>query len=399
MFKVQCPGLKDKLGFLKNQRKIWIFLFCFFLSFFYLSPLTLYPLLSHCYTSEWKQAIGKWVWEFPRDHGSHPEYKTEWWYFTGNLLDEKGKRYGYQLTFFRHSLKKSPEKTDKNQKSPWTVDDIYLGHFAITDIQNKKFWFTERTSRRGPGLAYAATDRMDIRLLNWNAIMKKNNIFIKARHQDMEIDFELTPIKNIVLHGADGLSMKGERQGQASYYYSLTRLETKGIIKTPLSNKAFKVKGLSWFDHEFGSNQLSPQQEGWDWFSLHLSDGRDLMIYILRKKDGTVEDASSGTLVEKDGSSRHLIRPFINIQILDRWQSTRSKGIYPNGWRIQIPSAQIDLTIYPLLAEQELITDSSTRIIYWEGAVEGKGTSKNRPITATGYIELTGYAGSLGGIF
>jgi len=389
-----------KYKFFNKTRLIWIILPLLFFFHIHFLPVALCSSLSYCYASEWKQAIGHRMWEFPKDHGSHPEYRTEWWYFTGNLSDETQARYGYQLTFFRHSLKKMPQQTDKNLKTdPWIVDDVYLAHFTITDIQNKRFWFTERTSRKGPGLAYAATDRMDIRLLNWKAIMKKNRIFIKAGHQGMEIDLELTPEKPVVLHGKDGLSMKGETQGQASYYYSFTRLETKGFIKTPLSKKSVRVNGTSWFDHEFGSNQLSPEQEGWDWFSLHLSDGRDLMIYLLRKKDGSVEGASSGTIVEKDGTSRHLALSLINIQVLNKWISPKTKGTYPNRWHIKVPAAQIELTIYPLMDGQELITDASTRIIYWEGAVEGKGMSKNKPVIATGYVELTGYAGSLGGVF
>lgn len=355
---------------------------------------TLFFLTVSAGTTSWKQAIGERTWSFPRDHGSHPEFRTEWWYFTGNLSDKSGNKYGYQLTFFRHGIEKVP----KDATNPWSIRDLYLAHFSITDGTNKKFWYHERASRKGPGLAYAETGSMDVCLLDWSARMIKNVIHLSARHKEMEILLKLVPNKPLVLHGKNGLSRKGPGEGQSSYYYSFTDLETTGLIRTPLSKESIPVTGKSWFDQEFGSNQLSPDQSGWDWFSIHMSDGRDVMLYFLRRKDGTVEKESSGTIIGRNGISRHLIGSDIVITVMEEWRSPRSKGVYPARWRIRIPAEGIDLTLTPLILNQELITEESTGVIYWEGAVEGKGTSAGKRVTCEGYVEMTGYAGSLGGI-
>lgn len=344
---------------------------------------------------EWKQVAQPRQWSFPRDHGSHGKYRTEWWYFTGNLTDNKGKRYGYQLTFFRYGLAMEP----KRPENPWSVRDVYLAHFAITDASRGTFLFTDRVSRGGPGLAAAKEGRMDVHVLNWSAVMKDGRIDLKAVHGGIELSLRLVPAKPPVLHGALGLSRKGPGPGQASYYYSFTDLKTEGALKTPDMAAPVAVNGKSWFDQEFGSNQLAKDQAGWDWFALHLGDGRDLMVYRLRKKDGTIENESSGTLVEPDGSHRHLALAEIEITVLSHWKSDRTAGRYPAAWRIRVPAAAVDVTVIPLVAGQELVTTASTGITYWEGAVGGKGTSGGKEVAAEGYVELTGYAGAMGGIF
>jgi predicted secreted hydrolase len=344
---------------------------------------------------DWARVTAPRKWSFPRDFGAHPEYRTEWWYFTGNLRDDGGKQYGYQLTFFRQGL--------RNQLPPspnaWDIRDIYLAHFAVTDVSKNKFMAADRLSRAGPGLAGASPGEMNVWLLNWAVRMKGPVIHLQARDADKELRLELTPRKPPVIHGQNGISRKGPAQGQASYYVSLTNLQTSGSLKFHDSGPPIEVRGVSWFDQEFGSNQLAPDQRGWDWFSLHLSDGRDLMIYFLRLKEGSVEPASSGTLVSADGSARHLNLSDLKITVLGRWKSPRSKGEYPGRWRIQVPSAGIDLTVTPLVADQELQTEASAGITYWEGAVAGEGRSREVRITCEGYAELTGYAGSLGETF
>lgn len=345
--------------------------------------------------ADWRQAIGPWKWNFPRDHGSHPDFRTEWWYFTGNLRDGSDKRFGYQLTFFRQGVTLRAAAPE----NPWSIRDLYLAHFALTDVSGNKFWYAERLSRRGPGLAGASELGMDLWLLNWSAKMQGNVIRLNARHKDMELALALTPRKPIIFHGEKGLSRKGLAEGQASYYFSYTDLAVRGSIKTPVSQKPFDVRGTSWFDHEFGSNQLASNQVGWDWFSLHLSDGHDLMIYFMRRSDGSVEPTSSGTLVSPLGAARHLLLSDINLQVLDRWKSQRSGGEYPARWRIRIASASIDLVVSPLILTQELVTEGSTRITYWEGAVSGSGRSGHKEVTCEGYVEMTGYAGSLAGVF
>ncbi len=349
----------------------------------------------NAFAAKWRQAISPWKWSFPRDHGSHPDFRTEWWYFTGNLIDSMRKRYGYQLTFFRQGINFKA----KDRNNPWSIRDIHFAHFTLTDATLSQFWFSERVSRKGPGLSGISEEAMDIRLLNWRAKMERNSISLEARTKDMQLSLTLIPRKPVVLHGEGGISKKGPLKNQASYYYSFTDLETEGAIKTPVSERPIKVKGVSWFDHEFGSNQLSQDQVGWDWFSLHLSDGQDLMIYIIRRKDGSIEPDSSGTLVKNTGEAIHLKISDITIEVFNYWESKRSGGRYPSKWRIKIPPRGIELEVSPLVLSQELVTGGSTGITYWEGAVSGSGQSSGRSINCEGYVELTGYAGSLGGIF
>jgi predicted secreted hydrolase len=347
------------------------------------------------YANEWRQAVGPWKWAFPRDHGSHPAFRTEWWYFTGNLTDPSKKKFGYQLTFFRQGVLSKAD--DPNY--PWAVRDVYLAHFTLTDVSEGRFWFADRVSRKGPGLAGASEEGLDVWLLNWMARMEGNKIRLEARHQGMELFLELNPRKPLVFHGKNGLSQKGVEEGQASYYFSFTDLGAKGVLKTPSSSSPAQVAGISWFDHEFGSNQLAPNQVGWDWFSLHLSDSQDLMIYFMRRKDGSVEPTSSGTLVTRSGDAVHLKLSEINVDIVDHWKSPRSGGRYPSRWKLKVPSARIEMEVSTLVPSQELVTEGSTGVTYWEGAVSGKGTSAGKSISCEGYVELTGYAGSLGGLF
>jgi predicted secreted hydrolase len=344
---------------------------------------------------EWKQAIGERAWSFPRDHGAHPEFRTEWWYFTGNLRDGAGNRYGYQLTFFRQGVRLKPA----DPKNPWSLRDLYPAHFAVTDVSNGMFRFAEQITRSGPGLSGASVDGMNVWNLGWSAKMKGDTIHLQAAHEGLALSLVLKPRKPLTLQGAKGLSRRGPGNGQASYYYSFTDLATRGTIRTDDSQMPVAVEGVSWFDQEFGSNVLSKDQVGWDWFSIHLSDGRDLMLFFLRKKDGTVEKESSGTLVESDGKSRHLKRSEISVEVLGTWKSPKSSGTYPNRWRVRILAAGLDLELATLVAAQELITAGSTGVTYWEGAVDGKGASAGRPVTCEGYVEMTGYAGSLGGLF
>ncbi len=343
----------------------------------------------------WKQAKGSWQWSFPRDHGAHPEYRTEWWYFTGNLKDKNGRQCGYQLTFFRQGIALTASRPD----IPWSIRDVYLAHFAIVDGTSGRFWHYDQASRSGPGLAGAKTGAMDVWTLNWSAKMTGNIIYLKAYKNDMALDLELSPRKPKIFHGNKGLSTKGPNPGQASYYYSFTDLETKGTIRTELSKNPVAVTGTSWFDQEFGSNVLSPDQVGWDWFGIHLSDGRDLMLFQLRKKDGSIESSSSATIIEQDGTSRHLRENEITVNVMAQWKSPKSSGIYPAKWQIRIPSANIDITLTPIAANQELVTETSTGVTYWEGAVAGTGTSRGAIVNVEGYAELTGYAGSLSGLF
>jgi predicted secreted hydrolase len=346
-------------------------------------------------SGEWLQAMSPRTWKFPEDHGSHPAYRTEWWYFTGNLSDKTGGQYGYQLTFFRQGISQKV----RDSKSSWSIRDLYFAHFAITDVGRNQFHLAESLSRAGPGLAGAKAEKMEVWILNWSATMNDAVIKLKAEKDGMKLTLDLRPRKPLVLHGDNGLSAKGPGRGQASYYVSFTDLETSGILKTDQTGSPKAVSGTSWFDHEFGSNQLTREQAGWDWFSLHLSDRRDLMVYLLRKKDGTIEPASSGTVVEADGSFRHLSLADIAVSVSAQWTSARSGARYPSQWTMRIPSAGIELTMAPLVPDQELNPRGSAGLTYWEGAVAGSGTSRGTNVRCEGYVELTGYAGSLGGTF
>jgi predicted secreted hydrolase len=344
----------------------------------------------------WREAVAPRTWTFPGDHGAHPAYRTEWWYFTGNLTDDSGNRYGYELTFFREGIRPGPVA---DRADPWALRDLYLAHFTVTDVAGRRFFFDERASRTGPGLAGAAAGRLDVQILGWSARMKGDAILLRARKDGTELALELKAKKPPVLHGEGGLSRKGPLRGQASHYVSSTELATAGSLKTAGSGRWRRVAGVSWFDHEFGSNQLSADQAGWDWFGLHLSDGRDLMLYFLRRKDGTIEPASSGTVVDRTGRGRHVVQSMMGLRVLGYWKSQKTGAVYPSQWRITVPAEGLDLVVSPLLADQELVTPGSTGVTYWEGAVEGRGLSEGREATCLGYVELTGYAGQLGGLF
>jgi predicted secreted hydrolase len=343
---------------------------------------------------EWAAADGARAWSFPRDHGAHPEYRTEWWYFTGILAAADGRRFGYQLTFFRQGI--VPVAADPGD--PWSVRDVYLAHFTLTDVREGSFRFGERVSRAGPGLAGADTGVLRCWVLDWSATADAGAFRLEAREGATGIRLSLRPRRPPVLHGAGGLSRKGPAAGQASWYASVADLETSGIVRAADGSEV-TVGGASWFDHEFGSGQLADDLAGWDWFGLRISDGSALMIYRLRRRDGTAAPASSGTFVGADGRTLHLGRDEVAIEPLARWQSPHSGAGYPARWRLLLPAAKLVLEFSPLVPDQELRTGRSTGVTYWEGAVSGSGTAAGSAVALEGYVELTGYAGEMGGLF
>jgi predicted secreted hydrolase len=343
---------------------------------------------------EWAVAEGTRAWSFPRDHGSHPEYRTEWWYFTGIVAAADGRRFGYQLTFFRQGI--APVAADPG--NPWSVRDLHLAHFTLTDVRAGSFRFGERVSRAGPGLAGASTEALRAWVLDWSAVAEGEGFTLAAREGAVGINLRLRPRRSPALHGSGGLSRKGPAAGQASWYLSVTDLETTGTVRDG-AGVEFAVRGASWFDHEFGSGQLAEELAGWDWFGLRLSDGSALMLYRLRRRDGTAVPASSGTFVGADGKTLHLDRDAVVIETLASWQSPQSGARYPSRWRLLVPAAGIAAELSPLVPDQELRTGRSTGVTYWEGAVAGSGTAGGSPVAVEGYAELTGYAGGLGGLF
>jgi predicted secreted hydrolase len=326
---------------------------------------------------------------FPADHYAHPDFKTEWWYYTGHLQTDSGKRYGYQVTFFRFGLR---DRQNQVKEEP-LFSELYMAHFALSDIGATKFHYRERINRGFNDKAGAATDRYLVWNEDWRVQGDAKNHSIQVQDRGIRLKLDLISLKSPVLHGDNGLSQKGQGEGRASYYYSLTRMLTAGELT--IDGKTEKVRGLSWMDHEFGSDQLRADQVGWDWFSIQLDNNTDLMLYLMRRKDGSVDPYSSGTLVDAKGKTTHLALKDYRVEVLDRWKSAKSGAEYPMKWKITIPAENIVLAIAPEFPDQELITRRSTRVTYWEGAVRVNGTMGQKPIAGAGYVEMTGYAGKL----
>ncbi len=348
---------------------------------------------STLFGQDFKRAVPGRAFSFPQDHFSHPEFKTEWWYYSGHLLSQDKKSYGYQLTFFRTGLNR-----ETKQKSKWSIQDLYFAHVAITDESKKKFGYLERISRGSLGEAGASVFKPNektfrIWIEDWSIEGKASSIenhSLKAGNKNLGIELMLVPEKNPVIHGQNGISQKAEGEGYASHYYSTTRLKTEGKIF--LQNREIPVQGISWMDHEFGSAQLREYQAGWDWFSIQLGNGTELMFYQIRWKDGKIDPYSSGTIIFPDGKYQHLEKKDFQIEVFDRWKSPKSGGVYPSKWKIIVPGHQIELSLSPTVKDQELITKESTRVTYWEGSVKVEGKYQGSSILGMGYAELTGYA-------
>lgn len=335
---------------------------------------------------DWTAALSPREFRFPRDHAAHEDYRIEWWYYTGNLAAEDGRRFGYQLTFFRTGLNKEPKNP-----SQWTVRDLYTAHFAVSDIDRERHWCFQRNSRRGIRQAGAETDQYVVWNGDWKAWLEGENHRLQAADGDVVIDLTLTPTRSPVLHGEPGLSRKGPSPGNASHYYSFTRLVTTGTVH--VGDAQFRVEGTSWMDHEFSTSFLEPGQLGWDWFSIQLDDGTDLMIYRMRRDDGSTDPFSSGSTVDPDGVRRHLAAADFHMTPQETWKSSATGAVYPVVWEIEIPSLGYDLQIQAAFEEQEMNTSETTGISYWEGAIEVSGESATGQVSGRGYMELTGYAG------
>lgn len=339
-------------------------------------------------TSGFARAYAAREFLFPTDHGPHPEYKHEWWYVTGNLRAPTGRHFGFQLTFFRFGLR--PETA--RRASSWATRQVYMAHFTLSDVASGKFHRFERLSRAAVGLAGATATPLRVWLEDWflegiggKPVGTMPSLRLYARSDDIAIDLVGASDKPIVLHGERGLSRKSATPGNASYYYSATRLRTNGVIQ--VGGQRFTVEGLSWMDREWATSALDRDQMGWDWFALQLADGYELMFYRLRMRDGSAHPFSQGTLVAPDGSIRQLSPDRVHLEVRDYWTSVRTGTRYPSRWRLSIPDDDIRLQIEPHLLDQEL--DVSVR--YWEGAVKVTGTRKGTPVAGDGYVELVGY--------
>jgi predicted secreted hydrolase len=332
-----------------------------------------------------RRALPGYVYRFPADHASHPEFRTEWWYYTGHLETVNGHNFSFQLTFFRHALR----QPSAHSQSRWALHTLYFAHFAITDEKDDNHRFQEKVSRGALGVAGADPVFYRVWVEDWQVRLQENKHKLKAGEGDMGIDLTLVPIKSAVIHGKKGVSQKAVGEGYASHYYSLTRMQAKGRLCW--QGTSYEVQGLAWMDHEFGSNQLRDYQVGWDWYSVQLDNQIELMLYIIRHKDGKPDPTSSGTFVYPDGRREHLTLETFEIQPLGSWKSRESGITYPSGWLIRVASKQVKLRLMPTVEDQELTTRKSTLVNYWEGSVRVQGRLKGKDVRGRGYVELTGY--------
>jgi predicted secreted hydrolase len=330
--------------------------------------------------------------EFPAAYGPHPDYQTEWWYYTGNLEDDAGRHFGYQFTIFRRAILPPGQRTPRD--SDWSAGQVYMGHFAVTDVAGRGYYPVERFSRGAAGLAGAQAEPYAVWLEDWQVEEVAPGITrLQAAAGDVAVDLTLADTKGPVLQGDRGYSQKGPDPGNASYYYSLTRLDTTGTVT--VDGTAYPVQGLSWKDHEFSTSALSPDQVGWDWFALQLDDNTELKVFHIRQADGTIDPFSAGSFVDAEGQVTRLARDDFEVAVRDTWRSPRTGATYPAAWTVTVPSLDLELEVQPWLPDQEL----DVSYAYWEGAVQVSGQRQGRPVGGNGYVELTGYAGSMQGQF
>ncbi|MEY2496520.1 MAG: hypothetical protein QOD12_76 [Verrucomicrobiota bacterium] len=336
--------------------------------------------------ANWKIAEPGWRYDFPRDHHAHFEFKTEWWYFTGNISDPEGRQFGYELTFFRHGIR--PRAARDSNSSRFIVDDLKFAHFAVTDVSRKGFRFEQKMSRGAFGEAGFDDGKRLAWISDWTLTLNADDSFdIAAAGKPGTMRLHLRPTKMPIANGENGVSLKAAGAGHASHYYSIPRLETTGEFL--IDGTIHAVRGESWFDHEWATTQLGPEQIGWNWLSVQFGDGSELMLYQMRLKNGQVDPVSSGTFVDADGTTRFLSSSAFVMMPTRRWKSKATGAEYPIEWRVEIPERQISFTVKPVLDDQELALNQLT---YWEGAIEVAGQRAGNPLTGRGYLELTGYA-------
>jgi predicted secreted hydrolase len=319
---------------------------------------------------------------FPRDHHAHPAYRNEWWYLTGNLQDEAGRRYGYQVTLFRIALSPRPAQSD----SRWATHQVWMAHVALTDVDADRYLHAQRLARGAMGLAGQDDAPFRVWLEDWQIVGQFNGRFpwhVQVKAQAFALDLKLAPEKPAVLQGDKGLSRKSGEPGNASYYYSFTRLKTRGTIRS--KDDRHQVHGLSWLDREWSTSALADNQVGWDWFSLQLNDGNDLMFYRLRDKDGTTDPYSAGSWVNPQGTKQALMSDDVELTPLRFWHSADGRD-YPVAWELRVASLQKRFHVEALVDDQEM----KPGIVYWEGAVRVRD-GEDKKTLGYGYLEMTGY--------
>ena len=327
---------------------------------------------------QYRQALPGYRYQFPRDHFEHADFRTEWWYYTGNVHARDGHRYGFELVFFRQGERRGSPANP----SAWRIDDLYLAHLAVTDIDGQRFRYYKRLNRAGPGVAGASAAQWRVWNGNWEAKWDgaTGAQTLSAVADDIRFTLRLTPRTPPVIHGENGVSQKAAGAGKASHYVSFPRLDVAGTLN------GAEVAGAAWMDHEWFTHQLEANQQGWDWFSAQLESGAELMLFQLRHADGAIDDYSSGTYVAPDGRATYLKRADFQLEPLEWWTSTQTRGRYPIRWRIVVPSLHLRLECAAAMNNQELVEEDASRPSYWEGAVTYTGTARG-----AGYLEMTGY--------
>src|SRR5450432_4074632 len=335
--------------------------------------------------AQYRTALPGYRYGFPRDNFDHSDYQTEWWYFTGNVTAADGHRFGFELTFFREGVNR-----EAKQPGRWDIRDLYLAHLALSDIGSGEFYHSERINRAGPGIAGIDEATHKIWNGNWSILWNGDDQQLQAMDTRFALALLLRSEKPPVIHGENGVSQKAEELGHASHYISLTRLKASGSIE--LESKRYQVTGVAWMDHEFFTQQLEANQVGWDWLSIQLNDNTEIMIYRIRRKDGTVDPFSSGTFVDAAGRSTHLIASdFVVVPSGDSWKSAVTGAVYPIQWKISIAKLGVELEARTPLKAQELSGRTKIAPSYWEGAIDLLGQHGAEKLRGVGYLEMTGY--------
>jgi predicted secreted hydrolase len=339
----------------------------------------------------WRHADPEYTWSFPRDHWAHPEFQNEWWYFTGHLYsrDDPSRELGYQFTLFRIGLAPGAPV----HASSWAANSVVMGHAAVGDLARGEHRFSEALHRNVPMLG--GFNAFPDSILGWCRAPAGTDASWQLRWNGDAFDFEMADRargiafrlethadKPLVFQGPNGFSRKGSGETNASMYASFTRLRTSGWVA--VDGDTIAVRGTSWMDHEFSSNQLAENQIGWDWFSVQLDDGRDLMLYVMRDRNGRIDHAT-GTVVGADGSTRYLTRDDWSVESGDPWTSPPTKATYATAWHLRVPSEQIDVRLSARMRDQE---NRGRSLYYWEGAVDVEFAGRR---VGRGYVELTGY--------
>ena len=340
--------------------------------------------------------------EFPRDHFAHPAFDSEWWYYTGNLFTGSGRHFGFELTFFRKKRpvdwpddRRDERPADRPEPSAWNLDQVWLAHFAITDTREGRFFVDERVNRAGPGIAGANVGRRRVWNGNWSVEWRPGDEVrpvqvLTALNRDASLRLTLTPRKPAVVQGRDSVSRKSANDPRAaSHYISFTRMAATGAIS--IEGAEYAVTGSAWMDHEFFADYPIEGKVGWDWMSIQLDDGADLMLFGIRDGEGGYGPDTTGTFVDAGGGVRHIEFGGVRLRPGRRWRSAATGAEYPVEWEVEVPGLGLRLDLRPRIDGQEVFTPGGLLPAYWEGAVRVSGERRGRSVAGVGYLEMTGY--------